>query len=362
MTKVYMTRYLLMPFHVAPLILVIILGILWTYMIKLGKFFGIPGDFILLSWFFKYCYALLDAVVAGHRELPVLSVEMLNPVDEQRPLIQAIIVSLGFIASWWVYHEVGPVAGLSLGALLLMALPATVALLAISDSWVHALSPLAIGKVVKGLGLTYFGVLVVTLGGMMLVVTLALSLDSLFLTLLLAQLLFVAMFCYVGGAVFESRIELQLHTRTFDERLAERDERRHAEDRAAVLDRTYSLLRLKRRSDAWAHLEPWMRQHCPDAHPFTEYHALQVATCVWEDPVIGDKVTNEYLGKLLASGETGMAVEALEIRQASNPAFYPLDPVVAKRLIELAKLSGRKALSRQLLAHAGQREPGSGVS
>jgi len=254
------------------------------------------------------------------------------------------------------------VPGLALGTLLVMALPATVALLAISDSWLHALSPVAIGRIVKGLGLTYFGVLVVTLGGMLLIVTLALTLDSLLLTLALAQLLFIAMFCYVGGAVFESRIDLQLATRTFEERMAERDERRHAEDRAAVLDRTYSLLRLKRRSDAWAHLEPWMRQHCPDSHPFTEYHALQVATCAWEDPAIGDKVTNIYLGKLLANGETGMAVEALEIRQASNPAFYPQDPAAAQRLIELANLSGRKALGRKLLELAGKRAPGSGVS
>jgi len=361
MAKVYMTRYLLMPFHATPLILVAIFTIVWAYAIK-GGVFGIPADIILASWFSKYCYVLLDSVVAGHKELPVLSVEMLNPVDEQRPLVQAIIVSLGFIASWWLYHSVGPVAGLMLGALLVMALPATVALLAIGDSWLHALSPVAIVRLVKGMGLTYFGVLVVTLGGMLLVVTLALTLDSLLLTLVLAQLLFIAMFCYVGGAVFESRIDLQLATRTFDERLAERDERRHAEERAAVLDRTYSLLRLKRRSDAWAHLEPWMRQHCPATHPFTEYHALQVATCVWEDPVIGDKVTNEYLGKLLDNGETGMAVEALEIRQASNANFYPQDAAVAQRLIDLASLSGRKALSRQLLALAGKREPGSGVS
>jgi hypothetical protein len=355
MAKVYMTRYLLMPFHVTPLILVAIFTIVWGYAIK-GGIFGIPADIILASWFSKYCYVLLDSVVAGHKELPVLSVEMLNPVDEQRPLIQAIIVSLGFIASWWVYHSVGPVLGLVLGALLLMALPATVALLAISDSWLHALSPLAIVRVVKGLGVTYFGVLVVTLGGMMLVVTLALTLDSLLLTLVLAQLLFIAMFCYIGGAVFESRIDLHLATRTFDERMTERDERRHAEERAAILDRTYSLLRLKRRSEAWAHLEAWMRRHCPDSHPFTEYHALLVASCNWEDPAIGDKVADEYLDRLLANGETGVALETVEIRLASNPNYYPKAPTMGERLAALATLAGRKAISRQLQANAAARQ------
>lgn len=355
-----------MPFHLAPLMLVVILAILWTYLITLGKFFSIPADFLLLSWFFKYCYALLDAVVAGHKELPVLSVEMLNPVDEQRPLLQAMIVSLGFIASWWTYHLAGPVAGLALGALLLMALPANVALLAMSDSWLHALSPAAIGRVMKGLGLTYFGVLVVTLGGLMLVVALAVTLDSLFLTLLLAQLLFVAMFCYVGGAVFENRVGLQLTTRTFDERMAEREERQHADERGAVLDRTYSLLRLKRRSDAWATLEAWMREHCPDSHPFTEYHALLVATCSWDDPAIGDKVATEYLARLLAHDETGMVLDALEIRLGTNASFYPTGQADAARLTALVKLSGRKALSRQLLAnaprHSGEAPAAAGVA
>ena len=350
-----MTRYLLMPLRATPLILVAVFTVAAAYAIR-GKIFGIPLDIILISWFFKYCYVLLDALVAGHEELPVLSVEMLNPVDEQRPLLQATMVSLGFIASWWVYHQVGPVAGLGLGALLLSALPATVALLAISDSWLHALSPLAIGRVVKGLGFTYLGVLAVTLGGAAVIVTLALTLDSMLVIVALSQLVLMAMFCFIGGAIFESRVDLQLATRTHGERLAERDERHHADDRGAVLDRTYSLLRLKRRSEAWTHLELWMRKHCPDSHPFTEYHALLTATCTWDDPFIGDRVATEYLGRLLANGETGLALEALEIRLASNPNYYPVGQPFAARLSELVTLSGRKAMSRQLLANGAAQQ------
>ncbi|HTC44429.1 MAG TPA: hypothetical protein VK696_05210 [Steroidobacteraceae bacterium] len=358
MSKVYLTsdmkpltRYLLMPFHAAPLILMVTFTILWFYGIK-GGIFGIFLDVILVSWFFKYCFALLDAVVAGHDELPVLSVEMLNPVDEQRPLIQLAITGLGAIASWWAYHAIGPIAGVVLGALLLSALPATVGLLAISDSWVHALSPLAIGRMMKGLGLTYLAMLAVTLGGAAVVSALAMTLDSTMLILALSQLVFMGMFCFVGGAIFESRVDLQLATRTHGERLAERHERNHAEDRGAVLDRTYALLRLQRRSEAWAHLESWMLKHCPDSHPFTEYHALLVATCAWEDNVIGDRVANEYLEKLLTNGETGLAVEALEIRLRTNPTFYPQDAAMAARLIELAMLSGRKVAGLKLQANA----------
>ena len=54
-----MRRYLLMPFRAAPLILVTVFTVIWAYAIK-AKFLGIPADAILVSWFFKYCYVLLD--------------------------------------------------------------------------------------------------------------------------------------------------------------------------------------------------------------------------------------------------------------------------------------------------------------
>jgi hypothetical protein len=344
-----MKRYLLIPFHSVPLILVGTFTFLWWFAIQAGLF-GIPLMLILVSWFFKYCYVLLDAVVAGHNEPPVLSVEMLNPIDEQRPLFQAVMVVFEGLVCWWLYQHVGHLAGFALGAVFLTALPATVGLLAVSDSWVHALSPLAIWRIMKGLGRVYLATLAVILAGALLIGFVAPYL-GLLTQIALCQLVFIAMFAFIGGAIHESRVDLQLATRTHGERVAERDERYHAEERGAVLDRTYSLLRLKRRSDAWANLEIWMRQHCPDSHPFTEYHALLVATCSWDDPAIGDKVATEYLGKLLASGETGMVLEALEIRLASNANFYPAGQPYATRLTELVRLSGRKALSRQLLAN-----------
>lgn len=345
-----MTRYLLMPLRSTPLILTALFAVLEDLAQSAG-YLGIPLYAILLSWFFKYCYVLLDNVVAGEDELPVLSVEMVNPVNEQRPLVQAAICGVGIAACWWIQLAYGQVAALALGALLLCALPATVGLLAISDSWLQALSPLAIVRLIKGLGLTYVGVVGIVLGGGLLLWALETFVHSDLLIAALAQLIVMAMFCVIGGGIFEKRVELQLATRTLEERLAEREDRHHAQERAAVLDRSYSLLRLKRRSEAWENLEPWIRRHCPDTHPFTEYHALLTATCIWDDPVIGDRVANEYLVKLLANGENGMALDALQIRLASNPAFYPAPPQCARRLTELAALAGRKATSRQLLGN-----------
>ncbi len=92
--------------------------------------------------------------------------------------------------------------------------------------------------------------------------------------LALAQLVFIAMFCCHRRRDIRKPGGSAAGHPHHGERVAERDDKHHADERGAVLDRTYALLRLKRRSEAWANLEAWMRKHCPDTHPFTEYHAL----------------------------------------------------------------------------------------
>jgi hypothetical protein len=56
--------------------------------------FGIPRAVILTSWFFKYAYILFDHTVLGFDEPPTLDIQMLNPLDEQRPLGQVLILGL----------------------------------------------------------------------------------------------------------------------------------------------------------------------------------------------------------------------------------------------------------------------------
>ena len=83
-----MKRYLLFPLRGAALVLVVSFTLGQVLAVRAGLL-GIPLAVILVSWFFKYCFVLLDAIVAGEEEPPVLSAEMVNPVSEQRPLAQA---------------------------------------------------------------------------------------------------------------------------------------------------------------------------------------------------------------------------------------------------------------------------------
>jgi len=68
--------------------------------------FGIPLIIILLSWLFKYSFAMLDTLVAGETAPPVLSVDMIFASwGEWRSLLPFIIVvgasfASGAVAFW----------------------------------------------------------------------------------------------------------------------------------------------------------------------------------------------------------------------------------------------------------------------
>ena len=77
-------RYLAIPLRMAPLLLIGSFSLLLILAAKAG-FFGIPLGLIILSWFTKYSFVLMDHLADGVTEPPVLSIEMVNPLSEQRP-------------------------------------------------------------------------------------------------------------------------------------------------------------------------------------------------------------------------------------------------------------------------------------
>ena len=93
-------RHALRPAHLTALLLIATL----TLLLSIASLAGLPGlplMVIVLSWLFKYAYVLLDLSAEGIAEPPVLSAEMVNPV-EQRPLMQLAICGAGFGLAWWI--------------------------------------------------------------------------------------------------------------------------------------------------------------------------------------------------------------------------------------------------------------------
>ena len=99
-------RHLIRPTRGGAAVLVVVFAFLLFIASKAGLA-GIPLAFIVISWFFKYAYVLFDHTVRGFDEPPTLDIHMVNPVSEQRPLGQVLILGLIGFGVYLAYQHWG---------------------------------------------------------------------------------------------------------------------------------------------------------------------------------------------------------------------------------------------------------------
>lgn len=337
-------RYVGRVFHSTPLVLVATFTFLLLLAVQ-ARFVGIPLAAIIVSWFFKYLFVMLDAVIAGNDATPVLSVEMVNPFDEQRPFGQALLIVAGVMLVVAARLYVGLAPAYVLGAALLFCLPASIAVLGISGNLFHAAWPPAWIQVIRGLGWDYVGIIVGTLAAVVILYGLISLAAPTWIGIAALQIFFMAIFVLIGGAVFEHRLDLGLESRTPQERLAERDRREHSAARQHTIDHAYEYFRHSKPTEGWQEIQAWLTAHAQGNQQLIEYHAMLDAASGWDDIRPADKLANELIAVLLAKKQTGAALEVAETRLASNPGFRPVN---STRLAELASLAGKRGLARKL--------------
>ena len=113
---------------------------------------GIPLGLLLFSWFFKYCFVILDSVVAGDDEPPVLSIEMVNPISEQRPLVLAALILVAGMAVTALQMRFGSTVGFGAVLVLTWVLPANIAVLGYTRNVAKAIWPPALFTLIRSPG------------------------------------------------------------------------------------------------------------------------------------------------------------------------------------------------------------------
>src|SRR5262245_43448142 len=87
----------------------------------------LPVIVVFTSWFLKYSFAVFDAITLGLPEPPVLSYEMVNPLNEQRPLGTLLVVLVFYFMTKLLIPLVGEEGVLAIRLAALLLLPASVA-------------------------------------------------------------------------------------------------------------------------------------------------------------------------------------------------------------------------------------------
>jgi hypothetical protein len=345
-------RYLIRPLEATTVMLIVLFTMGFEFALH-GGIYGLIMGFLMLSWFFKYAYVLVDAAANGLEKPPVLSVEMLNPVDEQRPAAQVIICAG---VGWLAYH-LGGAAGVAVAVIGLLYLPVSIAVLGASSRALEAVNPLALTRTIIGLGAYYpliLGIIVVYA----ILIALVGRLD-IWESVKLAFLLFcvLSIFTTLGGALYERRHVLGLEPTHTPERKAERAEQERSRERHKALDEVYGEARGGNFMAARESLLRWLRSVDVDwLERDVRFIFGQART--WQDEKAFVFVSRFLISYLIELGKTGTAVEIVDSVLERAPALKLGTASDTVKIANLARAAGKRSLALRVLAQFESQFPG----
>src|ERR1700722_4287484 len=347
-------RHLTRPTRGGSPAVIIVFAFLLSIAAKAGLA-GIPLGLILFSWFFKYAYILFDHTVRGFDEPPVLDIHMLNPLDEQRPLAQLVILGLIYLAVKFVSDTIGSTAAITLAAVVALLLPASVAVLGLEGNILKAAYPVAWIRLVRKLGPMYLLVLAV-IGGYFLLIVL-LGRWELWFPLEIAIFMFciLSVFSVLGGALYERRHELELETYHSPERTEERLQGQQLRQDEHNLTEAYGQMRAGSHTAAWQLLQTWLTAN---GNSPQNYHWLCGRVASWGDPRYLTRLTEDYVDRLLTLKRNGEAMGGVAQRLDQDPSFRPKSASAPLQIARLAAAGGTKRVARTLLTDFSTRFPG----
>ena len=320
------------------------------------KLAGIPLALLVTSWFFKYAYILFDHTVRGFDEPPTLDIQMMNPLDEQRPLGQVVILGLLGYAVYQTYDHFGTAAAVGLAGFCLFFLPASVAILGLESNLLKAANPLYWFSLVRGLGFLYGAVLLVILayaGALKLLWSFDLWLP---VEIGIGMFAVLSVFSLLGGALYERRHELNLETWVSPERTAALEDKQTQRENDRQVHEAYGLMRAGSHVKSFQMLEDWLksRGNTPE-----DYRWLCERTQSWDDPRYVTRLTEERVARLLTLKRTGEALDVVAQRLDLDPNFRPKSAADTLSIAQLAaRGGGASRLARILLSDFASRFAG----
>lgn len=331
-------RVLRVPFHPTSLIMVALFAVLYTICGAAG-FYGWFAQLFLQIWVFKYCYVLLEQVADGAPEPPVMSTDMLSPF-EIRPWVQLAIV----IAAVLICQAVGGIAALVLALVFLLLLPATVGVLGAGEDFYQAVNPLALFRLIRGLGPLYLAILASLLVYAVLLWGLARLGVWTIVQHAAAMICQLSFFSLIGGCIYLRRRQLGFEPSRSPERAAAREEAERVKIRARMIDEVFQQVRIGKHIEATRPLARWLS--ALDGETATR-DSLYVANQAlgWEAPGGLNTLASTLIRHLLRAGRPDAALAVFEKLRERSPALTLDSPEDLRTLADYADSTGRAELA-----------------
>jgi hypothetical protein len=307
-------------------------------------FLSIPAIYMMLVWLTQFAFTMIDDVANGRREAATATVEMLSPFGDPRCWVHPALAAAIALLLYWAPQI--PQLPVLVAAWLLF--PASIGALAVSGSVFDALNPLAMWRVMRGLGPYYVlllvGLLLAAALGSWVVRTDMWSVAR----FALCELILLESYALIGGALHLRRLEVGFEPVSSPERELEQVEIERQLRRQKVFDDVYRKLRVRETPKALAAIQAWL-EPLPNLELQRDVAALLEASRYWSEPKAFGKLAQGLITQLLVTRQPGLAlaVAAEAARQASG--FAPALESDAIALAQYAQQTGRKGDARALL-------------
>ena len=355
-------KYLLVPLRGASITLIVLFSFLLLIAAK-GGLMGLPLALIILSWFFKYGFALLDKVADGVNEPPVLSYEMVNPANESRPLGLLAIVGLFYLLTGMLESTLGSELVTVLRAIGLVLVPAII-MVQVMDGFLESLDPSRLLQIIARVPGSYVLILVLLAGSWWLATMLVTWLPAAELPLSISipmpdvgriailMYAWLASFAMIGSVLYIRRAELDFEPSHSPERAAKKAEHERQREVDQLIDRVFAEWRGGAYGNAWRTIEKHLSS---SPRPSEELQLLFQRASQWPDQRLAHRLAQELIPQLLAARRTGDALHIARAQLQADADFRPLKGADTIKLIELARDAGDRRIARLLLAGFDER-------
>jgi pentatricopeptide repeat protein len=341
-------RVLLVPFHPTILMMVGLFSLFMGFFLWAASFLGVVGfwavivAFMLNTWVLKYGFVLIERIADGATEPPVMDSDMVSPF-EQRPFMQTLLLLASVTLCW----KVGGDRGVAVGIVLLLTLPAQVALLGMGDNIFRAMNPFAWFRVIRGMGPMYVFLLValaVITGINVLVVKLSMWTFFAVAVFLLGEVVF---FGFVGACIWLRRQQLGFEPSRSPERTAMFAEGARVKLRAHMMDEVFQSARMGKFVDATAPLANWMKALDPEHAARDALHVAE-QTLKWQLPLALNPVGSTLIRHLLRYGRPDAALAVFEMFRERSARFTMDSAPDLRVLAEYAESVGKEELAQSM--------------
>jgi pentatricopeptide repeat protein len=331
-------RVLLVPFSPTSLILAAVFAVLFT-IFDIGGLYGLLASLIAQIWIVKYCYVLIEHLADGAPEPPVMSSDMLSPF-EVRPWVQLGIVIGGAL----LCQAIGGNAGIVLCVLLLLLLPASIAVLGVGEPFYQAVNPLMLFRLVRGLG-PYYLLILASIPVYLGILRLLERAGSWAIVSHAATILSeISFFGLIGGSLYLRRRQLGIEPSRSPERTAAREEAERVKLRARMLDDVFQQVRIGKHVEATRPLAQWLSGLDGDtAARDARFIAAQVVR--WDFPASLNTVGSTLIRHLLRAGRPDAALTVFEDLRRHSATLTLDSPDDLRVLVEYAESTGRGQLA-----------------